>query len=138
MEAFFYGIIVILTLVGIGKAIYDWFREPSEDNGNETYVSPFYEWTEYKDDGDRIIHFSCPNPAKGNLPLIREFLDHEDSMLKIEHYLKLAKEMNAPEVVIYLIEEKIRLDRELRQRIIDQEMEELDRQIEREVREMMR
>lgn len=63
--------------------------------------------------------------------MIQEFLDHEFFMPKIEHYLGLAKEMNAPAAVIEAIEEKIRLDRELSQRIIDLEMAELDAELER-------
>ena len=59
-------------------------------------------------------------------------------MPKIERYLELAKEMNAPAAVIEAIEEKIRSDREFRQRIIEREMAELDRRIEREVRQELR
>lgn len=130
METFFCGMIGILILVGICKAIYDCFREPSEKM-NDSYVSPFKEETRIAENGDRITRFQCPNPATADFGLIQEFLDHEFFMPKIEHYLRLAKEMNAPAAVIEAIEEKIRFDRELSQRIIDQEMEELDAELER-------
>ncbi len=87
--------------------------------------------TEDPETGERIIRFQCPNPATADFGLIQEFLDHEFFMPKIEHYLGLAKEMNAPAAVIEAIEEKIRLDRELSRRIIDQEMAELDAELER-------
>lgn len=150
MGTVFWGIIGILILAGIGRAIYDWFRKqpepdwsdvyghqdwvPHKSNGkmnSKPYTSPFKEEIRTDENGDQIIRFECPNPATADFGLIQEFLDHEFFMPKIEHYLGLAKEMNAPAAVIEAIEEKIRLDRELSQRIIDREMAELDAELER-------
>lgn len=143
MGTFFWGVIGILILAGIGRAIYDLFlrlpspswREiygyPDREPRENPYISPFKEETRTDENGDQIIRFECPNPATADFGLIQEFLDHEFFMPKIEHYLGLAKEMNAPAAVIEAIEEKIRLDRELSQRIIDQEMAELDTELER-------
>lgn len=131
METFFWGLIGILILAGIVKAIYDQFREPSRDEAEATYISPFKETSRIDENGDQIIRFECPNPATADFELIQEFLDHEFFMPKLEQYQRLAKEMNAPAEVLEAIEEKIRLDRELSQRITDQEMAELDAALER-------
>lgn len=143
MGTFFWGVIGILILVGIGRAIYDLFlrlpspswREiygyPDREPRENPYISPFKEETRTDESGDRIIRFECPHPVNSDIEFIREFLDHEFFLPKVEHYLGLAKEMNAPAAVIEAIEEKIRLDQELSRRIIDQEMAELDAELER-------
>ncbi len=128
MGTFFWGVIGILVLVGIGRAIYDWFRkQPEPDWGNiygnqpwapqkhqsitsrgeKPYISPFEEEHHETEDGDQIIRFECPHPVNADIEFIQEFLDHELFLPKVEHYLELAQEMNAPAEVIEAIEERI-------------------------------
>lgn len=133
------NIVWILLCVGLAAWYLDARQKRKAKRASAPQPPRWKETTkEDPETGDRIIRFECPNPATADLGLIQEFLDHELFMPKIERYLELAKEMNAPAAVIEAIEEKIRSDREFRQRVIEREMEELDRRIEREVRQELR
>lgn len=137
MEAFFYGIIGILILVGIGKAIYDWFcslpdcdvsdyygewlgksRSSSYRSTPDKYAALsrhekqpyrlyFGQWTEEVDDATRIIHCVCPDPVEDDFNQIRVFLNTEYRVSVIEKYLEDAKNMHASAEVIDMIEKHL-------------------------------
>lgn len=88
--------------------------------------------------GDLITRFEAPNPATADMVTIRGFVDNELFIPKLERYLEIARETNAPAEVIAVIEDRIRRDDERDRRMVEQEMEELDREIEREIRREFR
>lgn len=88
--------------------------------------------------GELVTKFQAPNPVTADIATIRDFVTHEIFRPKLDHYLKIAKQMNAPAEVIAVIEDRIRRDDELDRRIVEREMEELDREIEREIRREFR
>ena len=134
MGTFFWGVIGILILVGIGRAIYDWFRKqpepdwrdiyghqdwiPHKSGGRSTsdkyadlsrhekqpYRLYFEQWAEEVDDATRIIHCVCPDPVEDDFNQIRVFLNTEYRVSVIEKYLEDAKNMHASAEVIDMIE----------------------------------
>ena len=136
METFFLGMIGILILVGICKAIYDLFcslpdfdvsdyygewlgksrrssyrSTPSKSDLSRHKEQPyrlyFGQWIEEVDDNTRIIHCICPDPVEDDFKQIRVFLNTEYRVPVIEQYLEDAKNMNASAAVIDMIEKHL-------------------------------
>lgn len=60
------------------------------------------------ENGELVTKFQAPNPATADIATIRDFVDNELYIPKLERYLEIAKETNAPEEVIKLIEDHIK------------------------------
>lgn len=129
----------ILILAGVVV----WFMAAREKRKAEAPTEPQpRQWPQTQttdpETGELVTKFQAPNPATADIGDVRDFVDHELFRPKLEHYLKIAREMNAPVEVIQVIEDRVLFFDERDRRAVEREMEELDRRIEREVRQELR
>lgn len=128
----------ILWIIILSGAV-AWFMSAREKRKAEASSEPQpRQWAQTQttdpETGELVTKFEAPNPVTADIATIRDFVSYEIFRPKLDHYLKIAKEMNAPAEVIAVIEDRIRRDDERDRRMVEQEMQELDREIERDIR----
>lgn len=133
------NIVWIILCAGLAAWYLD-ARQKRKDKRASTPELPRWKETTKEDPetGDRIIRFECPNPVTADIEKVQDFVNGELFRPKLEHYLKTAQEMDAPAEAIQVIADRIRFLDERDRQAVAREMEELDRRIEREVRQELR
>lgn len=102
-------ILIILIIAGLTVWLLDSLRQrkPQPDAAMEP-AKWFQTSSTDPVTGDLIIRFEAPNPATADMVTIRGFVDNELFIPKLERYLEIARETNAPAEVIKLIEDHIK------------------------------
>lgn len=98
-------ILTILIIAGLAVWLLDSLRrrKPKPDAAMEP-IKWFQTSSTDPATGDLITRFEAPNPATADMVTIRGFVNNELFIPKLERYLEIAKETNAPVEVIGLIE----------------------------------